>query len=567
MIHSLLVENIALIDKLNIEFAPGLNVLTGETGAGKSIIVNSMNLVLGERADRDMIRNGRDSARVEAILYLDRDITDPLFEKYGIQPDEEMIISRELSATGKNTCRINGSTVNLSTLKAVMDNLVDMHGQHEHQSLLYAANHIKTLDNYGGDAHFAIAEKIRKSYSELSALEKKLSQLGGDASERKRTIDLLEFQINELTEAGIQPNETEELKKERDRLANAQAISLALNQCYDALYSGENGMSVVSALRQCADRMEQVAAFSDEYSTVAENLNEHRYSLEELAHDISAQADTVVFDEQRQAEVEERIEFINSLERKYGVLSERELIEYIDSAQDKLESLINSDKLTTQITEKIADVKDNLYKLYEQLSIQRKKTAHRLSGLVIRELCDLGMKDSQFEVRFADFPSRENVAFTANGADELEFFISTNAGEPLKPLAKVASGGEISRIMLAFKNISAVTDNVSTLIFDEIDTGISGGMALVVAKKMAAIAKHRQVISVTHLPQIAAMADKNFLITKSNVRGSAVTEINQLDEDGLVNEIARLSGGIKTENAYAHAKELLENARQMKKDL
>ncbi len=565
MIHSLTVENIALIDKLEIEFSEGLNILTGETGAGKSIIVDSMNLVLGERADRELIRRGKDSARVEALLFVDAKVLASVFEEYGIRPEEELVIARDISLSGKNVCRVNGSIVNLSTLKGLMDHVVDLVGQHEHQSLLYSVNHLRLIDSFGGKPIEKLKESAAALLQKLRSTEKEIASLGGDETERKQSMDLLQFQITELEGAALHEGELEELVQERNILSNAQHIMEKLGYSYNALYEGdESGLSALSMVKGCVDSVLQLAQFGTEYEALAARLEEGYYALEEVAHDIGASMGAVVFDADRQNEVEERIEYINTLKRKYGVSDELELIAFAEDARQKLDRLAHSDEIHASLHAEAQETRSTLYELFAKLSKLRKKEGVRLSKLVINELEELGMKGACFEAKFAVLPSPEDAVYTHNGLDSVEFYISTNVGEPLKPLSKTASGGEVSRIMLAFKNITAETDQISTMIFDEIDTGISGKMAHVVAEKMASIAKNRQVICVTHLAQIAAMADRSFLISKESSKNSTNTEIKHLEEEAVLEEIARLSGGIHSQNAMNYAGELLANARAIK---
>ena len=563
MIHRLLVENIALIDKLDIEFSPGLNVLSGETGAGKSIIVGSMNLVLGERADREMIR-GSKGAYVEAVMYVDAASLSHVFEEYAIREDEELIVTRELTSSGRNLCRINGTAVNLSSLKGFMNHVVDLVGQHEHQSLLESSNHLKLLDNFGGKDIEKIKSIAAQKYAELKKLNKQISALGGDENDRASSVDLLEFQINEIDEAAITEGELESLLAERELLMNAENIARTMEECYDILSSGENiEMSAMSAIRHSADETSRLDKLGEEFASITERLNECYYQLEDVSRDISSKIDSVYFDEQRQNEVEERISLINSLLRKYGAADEQELLSFAEEMRDKLEKILKSDEIAAELAGKIAIAENELFDLYVKISDARVKVADKLSSALLKELAELGMQDARFEVRLSSL-NKDSTVFSSHGPQTLEFYISTNKGEALKPLAKTASGGEISRIMLAFKNVIAKTDSISTMIFDEIDTGISGRMAHTVAEKMAGIAMSRQVICVTHLAQIAAMADKNFLISKEAAKDTVNTRIHELDKAEVAGEIARLSGGTVTQNALSHANELIENAEKIK---
>lgn len=565
MIHSLRVENIALIDKLNIEFAPGLNVLSGETGAGKSVIVNSMNLILGERADREMIRAGREKAFVEAILYIDTKELAPLFAEFGIEPDEELIISRELSLSGKNVCRINGVAVNLSTLKGFMDHVVDLLGQHEHQSLLYAENHLTLVDSFGGGPIEKIKTRIAGEYQKLRDMLSRQKSLGGNPAERMQKADLLRFQVNELEQAELIEGEPEALEQERELLANAQKIAAALGSSYEMLYLAEHvDVSILSSLKSVMDELASIANYQQEYDELYRRIQDSYYALEDTAQEIGDKAEQVSFDEQRPNEIEDRIEFLNSLKRKYNAADIGELMTQMEQKQSELETLEHSEELLIKLEIDIAYKKDELYELYGALHSLREQAATELSKRLVAELTELGMKGARFEVRFTGIPPKEITTFSEAGPEEAEFYIATNAGEPLKPLIKTASGGEISRIMLAFKSVIAEIDRISTMIFDEIDTGISGQTAHIVAKKLAAITRNRQVICVTHLPQIAAMADRNFLIAKVSGKGSTNTQISQLNGQAALEEIARLSGGMQTENALAYAQELFDYAQKFK---
>ncbi|MEG2360364.1 MAG: DNA repair protein RecN [Christensenella sp.] len=565
MIKSLAVRNIALIDELNIEFSEGLNVLSGETGAGKSIVVDSMNLLLGERADRELIRSGKEKAHVEAVLCINSKVFKDFFEENELDAEDEIILSRDLSVSGKNVCRINGTIVNLATLKSFTDKIVDLHGQHEHQSLLYAKNHMDFIDNYCREAVIDVKQKIVDLYAQLRAAEKSLKETGGDKKERMRSIDLLEFQVAEITDAQILAGEEDSLKEEREKLQNAQEIAEALAQGYTQLYlGGEEGGSALSLVQNIVESLSHIAMYDAQYESTLERLTESAYTLEECAHDMRAFSEQVVFDEQRQSEIEERIDLLNGLKRKYGN-TEEDILSYCEDAQERLIRLQNADEEAARLLGEITHLKDALYAQYVSLSAIRKQAGKRLAAELLNELSDLGMQNAKFEARFEPLASRDAAVFCNGGIDEMEFYISTNAGEPLKPLSKTASGGEISRIMLAFKNISAGIDNISTMIFDEIDTGISGKMALVVSEKMASIARSRQVICVTHLPQIAAMADANFLIRKYSKCDETNTTVMRLDGDGVIDEIARLAGGIETVNSQKYARELQQNAQKIKK--
>ena len=561
MIYTLSISNIALIGELSIQFTEGLNVMTGETGAGKSIIVDSMNLVLGERADRELIRTGETSAKVEAVFYVDNAVLADLYEKYGVMEAEELIISRTLSADGKNNCRINGSIVNLGTLKAFTDRIVDLHGQHEHQYLLQSKTHIDFVDNFAEKALASSKKEMRALLKEHRSLMEQLDSIGGTPQERARSIDLLRFEIDEITSAAIRPGEEAEIKEELAAALNAEKIAEALAECHLSLYSRQE--SLLSELKKITRGIESITQYSKGYAALADRLNESYYSLEDIALEAQAERDKVALDESCIAQMQERLDLFFSLKRKYGG-SEEAILDYLHSAQAQLENLENSDAQLIEIQTRLSAVSKKLYECSEQLSQLRRSASEKLAMLIQTELKDLGMSTARFNVHFDPLPGEEKARFSENGLDQVEFVISTNIGEPLKPLSKIVSGGEVSRIMLAFKNVLAKTDRVGTLIFDEIDTGISGNMAHVVAEKLSKIARDKQVICVSHLPQIAAIADSNYLISKRRQGEKMATEVSRLEYEEKIAEVSRLSGGTNTQSSFAHAKELIEKADRAK---
>lgn len=561
MIYNLSISNIALIDELNIRFSEGLNVLTGETGAGKSIIVDSMNLALGERADRDLIRTGKANAKVEAVFYIDETVVRDLFEKYGIQIAEELVISRELSADGKNSCRINGTVVNLGTLKEFTDRIVDLHGQHEHQYLLQSKTHIEFVDSFGGEEIEGLKGSVRALLKNYRALKAERDSIGGTPEERARSMDLLRYETEEIRSASVKIGEEEALKEELDAVLNAEKIAETLNECHIALYGRSD--SLLAQLKRIIRSLEAISGYSAGYAALAERMDESYYNLEDLAAEAQRARDRVSLDENRITQIQERLDRLFALKHKYGG-SEQAVLSYLEEASCKLEKLENSDQLLMEVQRKINAIQRELYEQCLKLSGKRKEASRKLEALIQTELKDLGMSTSRFRAGFDDLPAFEDAQFSENGLDKIEFTISTNIGEPLKPLAKIVSGGEVSRIMLAFKNVLARTDRISTLIFDEIDTGISGNMAHVVAEKLSRIARSKQVVCVTHLPQIAAIADANYLISKRQAGNKMVTEVRSLDEEGKVGEVSRLSGGSDSESSKAHAMEMIRNAESLK---
>ncbi len=564
MIYNLTIKNIALINELIVQFGEGLNVLSGETGAGKSIIVDSMNLILGERADRELIRSGETGARVEAVFYLDNSVLSDLFEKYGIVPADELIISRELTVDGRNTCRINGAAVNLATLKEFTDRIVDLHGQHEHQYLLQPKTHISFVDAFGGKEVEEIRNAAAGLYGEYKNLLAERNLIGGSPEERTRSMDLLRFETDEIIKADVKPGEEPALREELSVIINAEKIAGALEGCHSALYSDQD--SVLSRISRTSRDLEVISSYNAKYASLAERLGEIYYNLEDIAQEAQREAEAIFCDQERIAEIEERLDVLFSLKRKYGG-SEESILSYLDDASAKLEKLENSDRLLAEIESKLETVKRRLYEKYLALSGKRKDVSHELEKLIQKELKDLGMSTARFEVRFEQLPSFADTVFSENGPDRIEFAISTNIGEPVKPLSKIVSGGEVSRIMLAFKNVLANTDRVSTLIFDEIDTGISGNMAHVVAEKLSMISRGKQVICVTHLPQIAAIADANYLISKNLRDGKMLTQVDRLDDNGKIAEVSRLSGGGDSSSSLSHASEMIGKANALKNQI
>lgn len=553
MLSRLVIKNIALIPAMEVRLSAGMNVLSGETGAGKSIIVDSVNLVLGERADREMIRTGEDKAVVEA-WFTGAESVGELLAEQEIEPEDELVLSREVSASGKNVCRVNGALVTLAFLKSVSDRLVDIHGQHEHQSLLSEKNHMAMLDGFDSRIGGATTE-VAAAYGEYSAVQARLKSLLAGA-DRERRIDVLKYQIAELKQANVIEGEEEELLAKKKRMNAAERLAEALERAHELLYESEKN-SVLAALREVSSRLKSLDDVDEKFEALAGRADEAYYALEELSDDVRREADGCSFDPGELDETEERLALIHTLSRKYG----DPLVTgtFIKKAEQELADLEDSEALVQELTDKAARLRAVLYEKSVRLSNLRRETAQVFERRVVEQLNDLGMAGAEFSVQFAPTEDEENCSFSKNGIDTVEFYISANRGEPQKPLRKVASGGEVSRIMLALKNIAADRGGIPTMIFDEIDTGISGRMAQVVAEKLYQISTGRQVICVTHLPQIAAMADKHFLVTKESDETSTHTDLIALEADARVREIARLAGG-DTAVTQAHAQEMLERA-------
>lgn len=562
MLQSLYLENIALIEKLGIELFPGFNVLTGETGAGKSIIIDAVNFVLGERTSRDLIRNGAARAKVEAVFSLNEgDAAFAALDALGIECDgNELILSRELSAAGRNACRVNGTLVPVASLKSVSDTLVDIHGQHEHQALLDAENHISYLDAYCHAESLPIIEKIDAIVSRRSELMLKRNSGFSSEREREREMDMLRYQIEEIASANLEAGEEERLSAEKTVLLNAERIRTALETAHMALSGAEEG-SALSAIDTARRSMRDIAALNKDYEALGDKIEELYYAAEDISFVLRDTSENVESDMQRLEEIEQRLKLISDLKRKYGRTVE-DVIDFGKDAETKLNELENAEALAAELDAKLDKLKAEYNVAADELSKVRRAAGERLKRDVLNELKDLGMAKAMFDVALSDASGGEP---RKGGRETAEFMLSANPGEPLKPLEKVASGGELSRIMLCFKSIFADNDRVPTLIFDEIDTGISGRTAAVVGEKMLGIAKKHQVICVTHLAQIAALADAHLMVRKYDDGKNTFVETRQLNEEEKVQRIAQMMDGESdSPSALTHARELIARADKIK---
>lgn len=562
MLQSLYLENIALIEKLGIELFPGFNVLTGETGAGKSIIIDAVNFVLGERTSRDLIRNGAARAKVEAVFNLNEgDAAFAALDALGIEYDgNELILSRELSAAGRNACRVNGTLVPVASLKSVSDTLVDIHGQHEHQALLDAENHISYLDAYCHAESLPIIEKIDAIVSRRNELMLKRNSGFSSEREREREMDMLRYQIEEIASANLEAGEEERLNAEKTVLLNAERIRTALETAHMALSGAEEG-SALSAIDTARRSMRDIAALNKDYEALGDKIEELYYAAEDISFVLRDTSENVESDMQRLEEIEQRLKLISDLKRKYGRTVE-DVIDFGKDAGTKLNELENAEALAAELDAKLDKLKAEYNVAADELSKVRRAAGDRLKRDVLNELKDLGMAKAMFDVALSDASGGEP---RKGGRETAEFMLSANPGEPLKPLEKVASGGELSRIMLCFKSIFADNDRVPTLIFDEIDTGISGRTAAVVGEKMLGIAKKHQVICVTHLAQIAALAEAHLMVRKYDDGKNTFVETRQLNEDEKVQRIAQMMDGESdSPSALTHARELIARADKIK---
>lgn len=562
MLCQLSIENIALIDKLELELKNGLNILSGETGAGKSIIIDSLNFVLGERADKSLIRFGTDKASVEAVFedYLTPSIKDCL-DDLGIEAEDVLILRRKMSADGKNECRINGRISTLSALKSLTELLVDIHGQHEHQSLLKSTNHIKLLDKLGEKKIATVKGEVEKNFDDYTSLKKEFLRFG-NADERERKLDILSFQIDEIEKADVKDGEEDELLSARKRIRNMEKIISALEGAKNLL-DGYDSQSVSASIKNANSLLNTISSYDENIVPIADRLDSCKVEITDISETLSDMLQKLDFDSRSAEQIEERLEVVRTILRKYGG-SYESLQKFYEEATKEAQTLSNATERVERLETEIKVAAEKLLSSAKKLSQERRKIADKFEKDITKELCDLGMGGSTFKVEIDTTDDVDQIS--ANGADSVEFLISPNVGEPLKPLAKIISGGEMSRFMLAFKNILAGVDDIGTMVFDEIDTGISGNISQVVSEKMCNISRARQVIAVTHMPSLASMADNHYLISKSTENGKTLTHVDLLKDD--TDEVARLIGG-NDYSIYAvpHAKEMKANAQRYKDSL
>ena len=557
MLNELHIENIAVIEKADISFAPGLNVLTGETGAGKSIIIDSIGAVLGERVSRDLVRRGAEKGTVTAVF--DADYAAAWLEENEIDSDGELIIQRRITLDGKSSCRICGTPVTAAQLKELAAMLVDIHGQNDGRQLMDERRHMAYLDSFG-HLDGALAA-YRAEYDRFSAIKKEMAALSMDEIEKARLSDSLKYQIEELERANIKPGEKDTLSARRDLLRNSEKLTEALDEAFSALYGGDD--NAVSMSQNAAYYAAKAANYAPELEQAANAVNDAAFALADAAETLRDFKDSLDFSPEEYDNIETRLSLLNKLERKYGRTDE-ELCAYLDECRRKLDDIEYADDRLVKLEKELSAQKAQCVKAAAALSAQRREKAAELEKRIVTELRELNMPSVRFAVEFV--PVDNEQGFDASGADKIRFIMSANAGEELGRISKIASGGELSRIMLAMKNVFAENDPVGTMVFDEIDTGVSGIAAQRVAEKLFAVSKGRQVMCVTHLPQIAAMADSHYLIAKHEEGGRTYTEVNGLTREGRRRELARLHGGdFITETTLASAEEQLAAAEAFKK--
>ena len=553
MLEHLHIRNVALIKESEISFGDGLNILTGETGAGKSMIIDSLQFALGGRAGKDFLRHGEKQAAVEALFSVQSQALTEKLAENGIVPEEDgtLLITRTLSEAGKSVCRINGSTVTVGMLKEIAEDMIDIYGQHEHQSLLNPVKHIRLLDRFCGAGFGEAMEEYKNSRQRLKDLEKQLTILIGDESQREQRMDMLLFQKEEIEAAELQEGEEDALLEQKKRLSSMERLIRLTGESVTLLYDGDDrAPSACDQLGDALAKLQEAAEYDAALSPLADALADDYAAVEDCARELKREAEEQEADPEELERIEERLQLFYKLKRKYGGSIEA-VLEFYEKAVQELEFLSNSSEKAAELSAKKAAEEKRLSALAETLTARRRATAEQVEEQIETALHDMEMKHARFHIQI-----EEKADWGADGKDKVEFLISANAGEPLKPLAKIASGGEMSRVMLALKTVLVDADEIGTFIFDEIDTGVSGRTARRVGEKMRFLGGKRQLLCITHLPQIAAMADNHFLIEKESDAGETVTRVTALDEEGAVREVARLMNDV-TETTLAAARELL----------
>ena len=558
MLELLHIENIAIIEEAEIAFRPGFNALTGETGAGKSIVIDAMSAVLGQRTSRDLIRTGASKAFVSALF---SHVDPALCEELGAAPDEngDLMLQREIGADGKNVCRVGGRPVTVSQLRTLGSRLVNIHGQHDGQQLLDEEQHLAYLDSFGKVD--SLLEAYTDKYNALTDIRRKMNALQMDEAEKARRMDTLQYQIGELERAKLKSGEEEELQSRRNLLRNAEKFISAVSGADYALNGGEDGSGVLNLLRQAQDALGTVRHLDEGFNILYERLESAYSEAYDIAFSVAEQRENFDFSPNELDEVEGRLDQLYRLKKKYGATVE-DMLAYLDNCRKELDDIAYAGDTLARLEKVCAKAEKAARKAAEELSAARKAAGETLSQAILTELQQLDMGKIRFQVDFAEKP------LDAAGMDQVRFLMSSNLGEELKPINKIASGGELARIMLAMKNVLSEQDHVATMVFDEVDTGVSGRAAQKVAEKMARISRHKQVLCVTHLPQLAAMADTHFSVEKGEANGRTFTRVRQLDRKQRQMELTRLTGGAQvTETMLQGAEELLTQAEKFRAEL
>ena len=549
MLSLLHIENIAVIECADISFDRGFNVLTGETGAGKSIVIDAISAILGQRAYRDMIRTGTQKASVRAVF---TDVPEyPWFQENGVEYDPETVIQREVYLDGKNVCRVNGTLVSVSILHKLGIQLINIHGQHDSASLFDEENHLTFLDE------FADNQQLRQEYSEaygaVSQLRRQIAAMTMDESEKLRRMETLKYQIAEIEKADLEPGEDDALEERRKLLQNAEKLSNGMDEAVECLYGGYDSDGASGLMAQAEHALARLSRFTDSFEPLHQRVADLMYQVQDVAEGVRDARDELNYSADELERIEERLDTIHKLRRKYGVTCQ-DILEYLDKARKELDEIEFADDRLEQLKKKLAKAEKTAWAAALALRENRNAAAQALSQRILTELAQLDMPRVQFVCQF------QEQELGASGADGVAFYMSANAGEALKPMSKVASGGELARIMLAMKNVLAEKDQVGTLIFDEVDTGVSGRAAQKVAEKLRSVARHKQVLCVTHLPQLAALASTHLLISKAERQGRTYTSVTPLDLEGRKKELARIIGGTNiTETTLKSAEEMLRS--------
>ena len=547
MLSLLHIENIAVIESADITFDQGFNVLTGETGAGKSIVIDAITAILGERAYRDMIRTGTNKASVRAVF---RDVPNlSWFSENGVEYDPETMIQREIYLDGKNICRVNGSLVTVSILRKLGLQLINIHGQHDSAALFDEENHLNFLDAFADNQQ--MQDNYQEAYKAVSTLRREIDRLSMGEGEKLRRMESLKFQIDEISRAELEAGEDEELEERRKVLQNSEKLSDAINEAVDCLYGNDDTDGAASLMAQAERELSRIIRYGEQFAALHAQVKDLMYQVQDAADELRDTRDSFEYSADELERIESRLDIIHRLRRKYGATC-ADILEYLERARQELDEIEFADDHMERLKKKLKTAEKEAWERAKALRESRKESAKKLTERILDELTQLDMPKVQFECVFTE------LELTANGADAVAFYMSANAGEALKPMSKVASGGELARIMLAMKNVLAEKDMVPTLIFDEVDTGVSGRAAQKVAEKLRSVARTKQVLCVTHLPQLAALANTHLLIAKSERSGRTYTSVTPLDIEGRKKELARIIGGTNiTETTLKSAEEML----------
>ncbi|CUS26164.1 DNA repair protein RecN [Paucilactobacillus oligofermentans DSM 15707 = LMG 22743] len=558
MLQELTIENLAIIDHLSLNFSDQMTVLTGETGAGKSIIIDAVGLLVGGRGSQELIRKGEGSLKVQGQFEIsDQVVIEDVLNELGVEiTDGTLVIQREINRNGRNIIRVNGTLMNTSSLKKIGSRLVDIEGQNDHQLLMQPEQHLGLLDEFTNQDDDLLA-KYETIYEQYTDTIHKIKQKQATEQQSAQRIDMLEFQVNEINNANLIEDEDVELTNEQAQLNHFQQINTALQTVQGVLAGDDNGSSL-DAIASAKESLEEISDFNDDYTQLNDRVSEAYFTLQDVANEVGRQLDNLSFDEGRLNEIEQRLNLINDLERKYGD-SVTEILVYCTKISAELESMQENNVTSDELEERLVTLKSQLQTLGNNLSQNRKQAAKQIEKDIKQQLNDLYMEKAVFEIKFMD---KKDDMFYSNGIDQVEFYIQTNPGEEMGPLAKIASGGELSRVMLALKTIFARSQGVTSIIFDEVDTGVSGRVAQAIAEKIKVIANQSQVLCITHLPQVAAMAQHHLLISKAVQDDRTITSVDGLDEESRIDELARMLAGAEvTPLTVEHAKELLKMAK------